>query len=221
MRGQFARYVACAALFFAGAAAAQDVAAPKAAPGTTAACELHVWPGAGLSSVYYGWAHGGINNGAVTGRAGYPAVPAKEIDTPIQATLLSEAQPQILLSRPGDRLVVHQEALPSRVIRATTTRIGPQDPACYAELIVDNVIYQQDVFSGSYLRILFRFRDFGSAHSQEPNRTFSTSVQTKLLTFPAKTPDQLDAATRELHDAFKNDVSLFAQALLRPAKTKK
>lgn len=221
MRGHFAGYVASATLFLASAVAAQDGAAPTIAPGNTAACELHVWPGSGLNSVYYGWLHGGINNGAVTGRSGYPVVPTSEIDTPIQVRLLTEAQPQMLLNQPNDRLFVHSEALPSRVIRNSTARIGPQDSACYRELIVDDVFFQQDVFTGSYLRILFRFRDFGSAHGNAAERTFSTSVQTKLLTFPAKTPDQFDAATEELHRAFKNDISLFAQALLKPPKVKK
>lgn len=71
-------------------------------PADETGCELHVWPGSGLNSIYSGWFHGGIVNGAVTGRDGYPVVPTEPIDTPDQVELLAKAAPQNLLGRPDD-----------------------------------------------------------------------------------------------------------------------
>ena len=209
-----------AALLLPSAAHAQDVApTPQAAPTPALACELHVWPGSDLGSIYYGWFHGGIVNGQVTGRKGYPVVPPKVIDTSQQVALLSEAKPQTLLDRPDYKLVLYTEALSSRTIRTSTTRIGPAEPTCYAELLVDDVILQQDVIGGTYLKVLFRFREFGAAAT--PQRTFSSWVQTKLTLFPPNNPEQLDAGISEVRAAYANDITLFAKAVLKPSKPKR
>ncbi|WP_374139493.1 hypothetical protein [Sphingomonas sp.] len=72
------------------AAGVQDDAAPTSQ--SQASCELHVWPGSKLGSVYSGWVRGGIVNGAVTGRDGYPRTPADAINTAEQAELLKQAE---------------------------------------------------------------------------------------------------------------------------------
>lgn len=181
-------------------------------------CELHVWPGAGLNSVFSGWLHGGIVNGAVTGRDGYPSVPSEPISTQNQAELLAQAQPQMLLHRPEYRLVLHGDALPSRTIRTTATRIAPASSACYAELIVDSVVFQQDWVDGSFLKVLFRYRDFGT--DPAPRRTFGAWVKTKLLLLPPKPGADMTAAAAELRAAFSKDIALFATALAKPPKDK-
>lgn len=195
------------------APAAQDASQPTAA---TSSCELHVWPGSGLGSVYHGWFHGGIVNGAVTGRAGYPQVPPNPIDTPAQRELLEAAQPQQLLQLDGHKLVMHDEALPSRVIRSSPGRIAASESACYAELIVDDVLLQQDWVNGSFLRVSFRYRDFGAA--QTPGRTFGTWVKAPLAGFSARQPMDVDKLPAEFHRAFTKNISLFADALRKPAK---
>lgn len=184
----------------------------------TADCELHVWPGAGLNSIYNGWFHGGIVNGAVTGRDGYAAVPSEPINTRAQADLLAKAQLQDLLKQPGYRLVLHPEALPSRTIRSTATRIAPV-AGCYAELVVDTVVFQQDWVDGSFLKVLFRYRDFGS--DSLPRRSFGAWVKTRLLLLPPKPDTDMAAAAAEVRAAFSNDIALFAAALLKPPKDKK
>lgn len=215
MRGKLFFAVA-AALLWTSAAHAQ-AGDPSAA--TEAGCELHVWPASGLNSVYYGWLHGGINNGAVTGRDGYPQVPTDPMDVASQVSLLTEAQPHILIQRPNHRLIVHTEALASRAIRTSTTRLIDSASPCYSELIVDDVFFQQDVFSGSYLKISFRFRDFGNAAS--PQRVFGTWVDTRLHLFPTKPGQDLAAPIEEMKAAYREDISLFAAALLKPPKAKK
>jgi hypothetical protein len=193
------------------APAAQDSAQPAGG-----ACELHVWPGSGLGSVYHGWFHGGIVNGAVTGRDGYPQVPPNPIDTPAQRELLEAAQPQRLLQLDGHRLVMHDEALSSRVIRSTPGRIDPSASACYAELIVDDVMLQQDWVNGSFLRVSFRYRDFGAG--QTPSRAFGTWVKAPLAGFSPKRPLDADKLPEEFRSAFARNISLFADALRKPAK---
>jgi len=211
---------ALAAASLTSAAYPQTLSTPSA-PATTSGsgCELHVWPAAGLNSVYLGWLHGGINNGATTGREGYPQVPTDPMSTASQVSLLEETQPQILLGLPNYRLVIHSEPLSSRAIRTSTARLSDSTSACYGELIVDDVFFQQDVFSGSNLKISFRFRDFGAAST--PQRVFGTWVHTPLRLFPVPKGESTAAAIEEMKAAYKNDVAQFAQAFLKPTKAKK
>jgi hypothetical protein len=184
------------ALALSTAAAAQTPAAPDSvpphpteAPAAPADCEFHVWPGDGLMSTYYGWFHAGTVNGQIQGRPGYPAVPPNPIDTATQGAILAEAQPQRLMSQRDHRLIVHEEALPSRAIRTTPGRLSDSSSSCYAELVVDDVILQQDWLNGSFLKILFRYRDFGP--DAQPRRSFATWAQTDLSSFlrPARAAD--------------------------------
>lgn len=181
------------------------------------ACELHVWPGSKLGSVYSGWVRGGIVNGAVTGRTGYPRTPADAINTGEQAALLEAAQPQNLLKLETHRLVLHEEALPSSVIRRSATRISDSTASCYSELIVDDVMMQHDAFiSGKFLKVLFRFREFGA--DAAPKRVFGTWVQSRLEKFPPKTPEEEEGALEEVRQAYSKNIAAFAKALLAPPK---
>jgi hypothetical protein len=201
------------ALFAAPAGAEASDAVP---PG---GCELHVWPGSGLKSVYHGWLHGGLVNGAIDGRDGYPEVPPDPMATSEQTALLAEAQPQRLLMLAEHRLVVHDEALSSRTIRSTPGRIDPSQSTCYAELIVDDVFLQQDVVNGSALKILFRYRNFGA--DTVPQRTFGTWVQTAMPAFPPKRGEGPEAALADIRRAFAANVERFAAALLAPPKRRR
>jgi len=178
-----------------------------------------VWPGSGLNSVYHGWLHGGLVNGAVDGRDGYPEVPPDPIATTEQATLLAAAEPQRLLKLDGHRLIVHPDALPSRVIRSTPGRIEASASPCYAELIVDDVFLQQDVVNGSALKVLFRYRNFGAGTA--PERSFGTWVQTSLSAFPPKQPGELEAALVDVRRAYTANVERFAAALLAPPRSRR
>jgi hypothetical protein len=201
----------------AGASAAQAQEAP------TAACELHVWPSGALNSVYSGWFHGGIVNGAVTGRDGYPDVPPDPLGAASQIALLDGARPHALIGRDGYRLVIHDQPLTSREIRTTPGRLTTDAAACYAELIVDDIFLQQDVFHGSFLKSSFRYRDFGdgTAAATTPARVFGTWVKTELKLFPPKPGADLQSASNELKGAYVQNLSLFAAALNKPVKGKR
>jgi hypothetical protein len=179
-------------------------------------CELHVWPGDSLMSVYYGWLHGSVVNGQIMGRPGYPRVPPNSIDSAAQSAILAEMEPQRLLAQPGHRLVVHGEALPSRTIRANAGRLADSASACYSELVVDDVVLQQDGISGSFLKTLFHYRDFGA--DAQPRRSFATWSQTRLTIFPPRQPDQLEAALAELRQAYRRNLTQFSAAATRPPR---
>jgi hypothetical protein len=200
-------------------AAAVAQSASDAGNGTPVSCELHVWPGTGLGSVYHGWFHGGINNGAIQGRDGYPVIPATPMETPAQHDLLAAMPLDDLVALKGYRKVVHDAALESRVIRGTPGRIVDKAAPCYAELIVDDLVYQQDVIDGRYLKMLMRFRDFGTGDT--PVRSFGTWTKVRLVKFPPETPETEQAAVEELHEAFKSNVETFAAFLTKPERKRK
>jgi hypothetical protein len=200
-------------MFGSGAVSAQPAAASEQS------CELHVWPSSGLRSVYYGWFHGGLVDGAVNGRQGYPPVPKDPLPSALQIELLQKQDVAARLGLGGYKLVWHADALDSKAIRATPGRLTDSTASCYAELIGDDVFFQQDVFSGSYLKSLIRFRSFGTGPS--PTRTFTTWTRTQLTAFPPKEDSQNEAAVAELRAAFTNNVKEFGGFLNKPQKQKK
>src|ERR1051325_2218626 len=103
MGGPFLIFAAMA-LGLGTSAAAQE---PAPAPTAVNRCEFHVWPADALMSVYYGWFHGSIVNGQVSGRPGYPRVPPDPIGTGTQTEILTQMQPNRLLGREDYRLIVH------------------------------------------------------------------------------------------------------------------
>jgi len=202
-----------------------------------ATCELHVWPGSDPIHIYYGWMHGGTVDGAIKpgvdskalakaetpvalGRPGYPHAPTDLLTAELQAALLEESTPQLLINRPEYVLVVHSEALSSRVIRTSSTRIAPSTSSCYAELIVDDVVLSQNAIGGPSLRTLFRIREFGSATT--PTSKFTTWTMTRLVAFPRKpaeaTAENMRQGREELKAAFIANLRQFAAATTKPAK---
>ncbi len=201
--------------------AAQDEAAdidqPTAA--TAAVCELHVWPAGAVRSTYNGWFHGGIVDGAIQGRDGYRKLPESILSTEAQAKILRELDLAAILQLPDYAVVVHDYPLPSRAIRTTAGRLLPASPPCYAELVTDDVFFQEDVFAGQHLKAIFRFRQFDG--SDASTRSFGAYQQHKLEQFPPKEPEQLDVALEEFRLAYGKTVSGFGEALNRPPKKKK
>ncbi len=198
---------------------AMSVAGEPPVEPAESACELHVWPSPGLRSTYYGWFHGGIVDGAVDGREGYPAVPADPIDSAAQAQLLGSLDLPALFHLPGHRLVVHTPTSPGGVTGAPNGRLAASASPCYAELITQDVFFQQDVITGRYLKTLFRFRDFEA--STAPQRVFGTWTQTGLAAFPSQREEDAVAAEAELRQAFQANVTAFAAYLLKPRKSKR
>ncbi|MGQ3100022.1 MAG: hypothetical protein ACT6Q5_01135 [Sphingopyxis solisilvae] len=184
-------------------------------------CELHVWPSNGLRSVFHGWTRGGIVDGAVTGREGYPVVPKDPIDASQQAALLRAADLADSVGLAGYQVIVHDTPLESRVIRTSVSRIADSSSSCYAELIADDVFLQQDIVNGTYLKSLVRFRQFGASAS--PENIFGTFVQTKMTAFPPKPdrPQDNQAALDELHSAYLANFDAFGAAMTRNSQSKR
>lgn len=207
---------ASAAALLASGASAQDTAAGQAAP---QACELHVWPGGPVRSTYSGWFHGGIVDGAVQGRDGYKKLPESILSPEDQLRTLRDADVAETLRLPTYKVVFHEEPLTSRAIRSATGRLLADTPSCYAELVTDDVFFQQDLIDGRFLKAIFRFRQFFDGDT--PSRTFGTYVQVRLTQFPPAEPEQLDAALEEFRTAYGDAVKEFGAALAKPAKGKK
>jgi hypothetical protein len=197
------------------AAAASPADVPQSAP----TCQLHVWPAAGLNDTYYGWFHGGIADGAAKDRRGYPSFPDDPLTMEKQATTLRTLPLATWLNLPQHQIVVHNEALESRVARTTAGRLQADASPCYAELVLDDVFSQQDVIYGRFLRTLFRFRDFGTG-GDTPVRTFGTWTRTRLNAFPPAAGAPAEPALAELPEALGKTIEQFGAALNKPAKGK-
>lgn len=197
-------------------ARAQDTPAP--AP---AACELHVWPSSPVrSSSNNYFVMRSIVDGAVQGRDGYVKLPENILGTDTQIRILNEGGLIETLKLPGYAVVMHDQPLPSRVIRTTPGRLQPDSPACYAEFVTDDIFYQEDAIAGRKLKAIFRFRQFDGG-SPAPTRSFGTFTEQRLTQFPPKTPDQLEPALEEFRQAYAGAVKEFGAALNKPAKGKK
>jgi hypothetical protein len=185
----------------------------------TSGCELHAWPANSLRSTYHGWFHGGITDGAVQGRDGYEKLPPNPLSTQTQAERLRASQLAKILALPGYKVVVHEEVLTSVAIRKAKGRHITDSPPCYAELVTDDVFFQQDVVNGRFLKVLFRFRSFDG--SDTPLRTFGTYSQRQLKLFPPDEQAQEEASFAELADQYSEAIGEFGLALNPPLKEKR
>lgn len=190
-------------------------------PSAPAPCELHVWPSSPVRSSSNGYfVMRSIVDGAVQGRDGYVKLPENILGTDAQIRTLNEVGLGDTLKLPGYSVVMHDQPLPSRVIRTTPGRLQPEGPACYAELVTDDVFYQEDAISGRKLKAIFRFRQFDDG-SNVPTRSFGTFAERRLSLFPPKTPEELDPALEEFRTAYGEAVKEFGAALNKPPKGKK
>ncbi len=99
-------------------------ATPSSDESESGRCELHIWPSKGLRSVYHGWLHGGIVDGAVNGRDGYPEVPSDPLTTARQVELLKDAGVGAMMDRLDVDVVIHAEAPVSTAIRQSQGHFG-------------------------------------------------------------------------------------------------
>jgi len=207
---RFLRLAAAGALVFSAQAHAQ----------ADGACELHVWPATAPMNLYLGFGHGGIIDGSTKGRDGYPAAPDNPLSAERQAELLSEAGLPELLKLPGYRVTLHPQPLDSRTIRTTRGRIAESTAPCYAELIVDDLILNQNTISGGNgLRGSFRFRTFGT--DPAPTRAFGSWTLVKLTAFPPKPAEDPGKGIAEVVQAFRTSLIQFAEAVNKPPRTKR
>jgi len=191
---------------------------PAAAPVPASECEFHVWPGDRMKWAVTGWWR--VSSSGPIYREGAPAIPSNPVDAAAQIEIMVREQPQQhFAGKAGYRLVAHDAPLPSLAIRGATGRLSDSTSPCYAELIVDDLAFAQDPFSGARLRTLFRYRDFGP--DAEPQRSFSTWGEVDLTAFPPQRQDQYDASMAELRHAFRNNILAFAVHANRPPRPRR
>lgn len=194
--------------------------AQESAPAPTSACTLHVWPGSSLRSTYSGWLHGGLVDGAANGRDGYRKLPEKPLDTARQKQVLEGIDIAAALGLAGYTVVVHPETLDSRTLRTTPGPWLADGGACHAELAVDDVFFQEDVFSGRSLKVIYRYRSFRGAAT--PERTFGQIISEKLTLFPpAKPEDDPRPGFDELAAAMGKSIKDFGAVLMAPPRKKR
>ena len=206
--------------------AALSQISPWAQTDAAGTCELHVWPADEMIAVRQRAAEsmdasgvlGGIvkraqEAAASRGDARVASILTAEPEPPLSTThqidLIKKSSLGGLLGVTGYRTIVHDIPLKSREIRMVATRYDSSSTApCYADLVVDDLIYSREYARGRKLKAFLRFRDFGA--SPLPVRSFATLVETKLELFSLDPPVMTDAATAELRAAFTHNLQVFA-----------
>ena len=180
------------------------------APAAAASCELHVWPGRGFHTVYYGWAHGGTIDGAAKGRKGYPPIPDEPLSPAVQLRELAKLDIAGILGFTETRVVLHEQPLTSTAIRSTPGRQLSDSPPCYSELMIDDIVFQNNVISGKWLNVIFRFRQFDGSGSA-PVRSYGTYVLQGAKLFPPAVDTDPQPALDELIRTYAQAVSEFGE----------
>lgn len=189
-------------------------------------CELHVWPAdrmiavrqrasesRGSSSILEGIVKRTQQATADRRDAEVTTVLKEEIEPPLapahQIAALKRLPLTASLGMAAYRTIVHDVPLTSRDIRTIATRYDPAATArCYADLVVDDLVYSREYARGRKLKAPVRYRDFGV--SERPVRSFATLVETKLEIFSLDPPVMTDAAKDELLEAFAHNLQTFA-----------
>lgn len=185
----------------AGQPATPDTALAASPADAATICEIHAWPAKGFHTVQYGWTHGGTIDGSQKGRKGYPDMPDEPLSPAIQRAELAKLDLGTILGLENYKTVIHDEPLDTPVIRSTAGRHAAQSGSCYAELIVEDIVYQNNVLSGKWLNVIFRFRQFEGA-GDTPSKTYSTYITTRLSKFPGEPGGDPAPALEELRNAF-------------------
>jgi hypothetical protein len=207
--------VFCAALIWPSLALGQTDAASQ-----TASCELHVWPAQDLRSMYLGFWRNGLPDAAARGDRGYVPLPARSLDTAKQLEQLKTLNLVALLNLPDHTTIYHDTPLDSRTLRTTPGRITSSTAPCYAEFALDEVFFEAIWGGGGSLKVLARFRQFGSP--QMPTRVFGTIIKRPLKIFPPRSVEQdPTAGLNELAAAFDAEIAEFGVALNKPPKTQR
>ncbi|WP_294327890.1 hypothetical protein [uncultured Sphingomonas sp.] len=191
----------------------------------TATCELHIWP----TGNYLGMKMSGLGmmGGALGALIDHEATKGTvaTVTEQMHDYLPPEAQVEALrsadvaatLGLTGYTIVV-EPAVPSDAAARTDPavkdalramdakqrkgeRLSAATTPCYAELVGDHIFYVKKPLVGTNLFAKWTFRDFGRDGGAKP-RSFPGQVKNPLAVFPAKTPDQAEAAKADLRDAY-------------------
>ena len=208
--------MACAAA----SAPAQGTA--PAAPATSQACELHVWPAERMNAVTTGWLGGGLLDAAINSgkNASDKAGVASALDSPTQLDALQSLDLIDLLElQPGTVIVRHEQPLERKTMNKVKTRRSDSAATCYNELIVADVFYQKAAIYGRSLRTLFMLRKFGD--DQKIDFEYKAWGGNGLKLFPAKEGEDAIAASDELVTIFKRNFDEYANNARKSIALKK
>jgi hypothetical protein len=204
------------------------VALQSAPPATE--CELHVWPSTAMTNVRQRAMESMGSAGAIDGiikrtqiaqaekhdaavAEALAAQPIEPMSTARQIAILEGLALPDMLGLTGYRLVVHETPLESRTIRTVKTRYVESAAPCYADLIIDDVVYSREYSRGQNLKTFFRFRDFGTEGAAV--RSFGSWVETKLQLFSIDPPNLGPAAMDELDAALRSNATVFSNLLAK------
>lgn len=205
----------------------------------TAPCELHIWPTENYAGVHSGgMALFGLVGGMIDQANNKDKVATiKEL---MHDYLTPEAQVDALrgadvagtLGLTGYTIVV-EPAVPSdvaakadpavkaalRTMKAKLRkgeRLSAATTPCYAELVGGDLLYARKPMWGTSLFTKWTFRDFGRDGGAKP-RSFPGQVKNPLKVFPARTPDQAEAAKADLRDAYAKGFAEYVAKKVRGA----
>jgi hypothetical protein len=115
---------------------------------------------------------------------------------------------------PGARVVWHDDQLTPDQRKAIkkAPRFADSAASYYAELVTGVIFYQRAAMYGSNLFGGFVFRDFTKGTKPKVS---SGVVKNPLEAFPAKTPEETEAARVELRDAWSKDFDEWVEKKLK------
>ncbi|MEO8668196.1 MAG: hypothetical protein ABI399_06740 [Bauldia sp.] len=207
---------------------AQDAPSVTAAPAATEqACELHVWP----TQNYLGLNTGLLAGFGIVGALADVSVHKDRVMT-VKELMRDYLGPEVQLEElnrigllqslklpPTTRVIIEEPtpwnedlkrdpALKARVAAMNKTlkaneRLTASHSPCYVELLTTMVFYHKAMMYGSNLFTGWIYRDFGDKPTVQ--KYAAGAVKNPLEVFPAKTPEQVDAAKAELREAFVKD----------------
>jgi len=173
-------------------------------------CVLHVWPGKSFHTVQYGWTHGGTIDGSQKGRKGYPDMPDQPLSAEVQRGEMAKVDIPALLGLSGYRTVMHDAPLETKVIRSTPGRMLKDSGPCHAELMIEDVVYQNNVINGKWLNVIYKFRAFEGT-SDAPVRGYSTYILGRVTLFPPDPDTDPQPALDDLRRAFGQTLNDFGK----------
>jgi hypothetical protein len=198
----YSRLLVAAALVVTAAAAAAN--GQDKPPAATEPCELHIWPAKeNLAVIQYNQYSLGRDRPFI--RPGGRPTP-QPLDRQRQIALLSALDPAEL-GLPRATVVRHLEPV-DRLEASRPVRHSSSAAPCQGEILVGSFIYESHVYSKRSLRLLVAFRRFEGQRA-EPTWSFSTYASAKLIQFPAKRAEDVEAANADLERAYVEAVHSF------------
>jgi hypothetical protein len=135
------------------------------------------------------------------------ALPQEPFSNARQLEILQSLELPQLLGTRDYRAVFHAEVLDNNALKSPA-RYAQAPAACYADLVVSDVVYSREYANGQNLKSFVRFRDFGSG--QAPVRKLSTWVQTKLAHPREGKKANVEGSNAELPQALAENLRKFA-----------